>query len=73
MNNKENLIQVRPDYALEVLNLIKGSLSPKLMKEKLLSYHESDIADCLKYLKKDDRFRLYSLFVNYFRHFFYFY
>ncbi|MDD7271207.1 MAG: magnesium transporter [Spirochaetales bacterium] len=61
MNNKENLIQVRPDYALEVLNLIKESLSPKLMKEKLLSYHESDIADCLKYLKKDDRFRLYSL------------
>ena len=61
MDNKENLIQVRPDYALEVLNLIKGTLSPKLMKEKLLSYHESDIADCLKYLKRDERFRLYSL------------
>lgn len=61
MNDKDKTLQVRPDYAVEVSQLIKGTLSPKLMKEKLLTYHESDIADALKYLKSDERFRLYSL------------
>ena len=61
MNDKDKTLQVRPDYAVEVSQLIKGTLSPKLMKEKLLTYHESDIADALKYLKRDESFRLYSL------------
>ena len=61
MNEKDKKLQARPNYAVEVSSLIKSTLSPKLMREKLLTYHESDIADALQYLKHDERFRLYSL------------
>ena len=36
-----------PDYKSEIAEIIRSSLAPKLKKERILSYHENDIAAAL--------------------------
>ncbi|MBQ0070351.1 MAG: magnesium transporter [Spirochaetales bacterium] len=50
-----------PDYVEELVSLIKGSISPMALKEKLSDYHESDIADAMEILDKADREKLYRI------------
>ena len=58
----ENLISTQhPDYKNKIVEIIRGNLTPRLMREQILDYHENDIADALEVLKKDERFRLYSI------------
>lgn len=58
----ENVINTQhPDYKNKIVEIIRGNLTPKLMREQILDYHENDIANALEVLKKDERFRLYSI------------
>ena len=48
-----------PDYQDEIASIIKTTRSPKILKDKLSVYHESDIAKSLDILSRDDRVKLY--------------
>lgn len=67
MNTKKNLsnetlvIAQHPDYKAEIVEIIRSNLTPKLMRERILDYHENDIAAAMELLKKDERCRLYSI------------
>lgn len=67
MNLKENLekynlqITQLPDYKSEIVEILRSNLTPKLIKERILAYHENDIASSLDLLKKEERNKLYSI------------
>ncbi len=50
-----------PDYATEIAAIIRSNLTPKLMGEQILNYHENDIAEALTLLNKDERAKLYRI------------
>ncbi len=50
-----------PDYQKEIVDIIKSNNSPKVIREKLSEYHESDIAKTLDLLDKDERIKLYHI------------
>lgn len=58
----ENVVTAqRPDYISEIVGIIRSNLTPKLMQERILAYHENDIAAAMDLLRKDERSRLYSI------------
>ena len=57
--NEEVVEMQHPDYEKEIINIIKTTRSPKVLKDKLSEYHESDIANALELLEKDERIKLY--------------
>lgn len=60
MENKTELMQLRhPDYDRELTELVRSNLSPKAFREKLLDYHENDIAAALETLTPAERQRVY--------------
>ena len=61
MENKTELTQLRhPDYDRELTELVRSNLSPKAFREKLLDYHENDIAAALEALTLSERQRYLS-------------
>ena len=36
-----------PDYVGELVEIIKSNISPMALKEKVMGYHENDIADAM--------------------------
>lgn len=46
------------DFIQEILEIIRSNLPNEQIKEKLLEYHDSDIADVLDYLDEDERLRV---------------
>ena len=60
VNEKLGAVQ-HPDYSNEILGIVRSNLAPKLLKEKLLAYHENDIAAALELMGRDERGRLYSI------------
>lgn len=56
-----NEIKTYHDYSTEITETIRSNLTPKSMQEKLLSYHENDIADALDLLTKEERKKLYKI------------
>lgn len=67
MNTKNNITggiattTQHPDYEHEIITIIRSTLTPKLIKEKIGEYHENDIAAAIDLLKKDERHKLYSI------------
>ena len=66
MNDKNNInengvVVLHPDYKSEILSIIRSNLTPKIMKEKILDYHENDIAMAFELLKKEERNKIYGL------------
>ena len=65
MNTKKNIgiatTTQHPDYEHEIITIIRSTLTPKLMKEKIGEYHENDIAAAIDLLKRDERHKLYSI------------
>ncbi len=60
--NTENLANTtHRDYATEIADIIRSNLAPKLIREKLLDYHDNDIAAALAELKKEERNKLYTI------------
>lgn len=58
----ENVPAVQlPDYASEIAEILKSNLAPKLIREKIGGYHENDVASALELLRKDERYRVYSI------------
>ncbi|MBR1764627.1 MAG: magnesium transporter [Ruminococcus sp.] len=50
-----------PDRAAEIAAMIRGSDSPRVMKQKLEDYHGSDIADALETLGATERKKLFRI------------
>ncbi len=67
MNNKKiNPAEVsagsqHPDYKTEIASIVRSNLTPRLMGEQLLTYHEMDIALALELLRKEERLKLYRV------------
>lgn len=63
---QENEIQnvVQRDYGAELLQLIRSDISLDELKEKLENYHESDIAEIIPELNKEERLKIYKLLNN---------
>lgn len=58
----ENIMTTQhPDYKREIVEILRSNLTPGLMRERILDYHENDIAAALELLKKDERIRFYSI------------
>lgn len=53
-----------PDYQQEIVKIIKSKISPKILRDKLSGYHESDIAKTLDLLTKEERAKLYHVLDN---------
>ena len=49
------------DYSKELLELLEKDIPAKELKEELSNYHESDIAEILPELTKEERLRLYKI------------
>ena len=67
MNKEKDNISIsavttqHPDYKNEIVEIIRGNLTPKLTREKISGYHENDIAAAMELLKKEERSKLYSI------------
>ncbi|MBQ2717499.1 MAG: magnesium transporter [Clostridia bacterium] len=61
MQENENLNVSLRDYATELLTIIRSDLTNEEVKEQLENYHESDIAEIIPELNKEERLRLYKL------------
>lgn len=57
---KETDLQ-HPDYQQEIVKIIKSKISPKILRDKLSEYHESDISKTLDLLTKEERAKLYHV------------
>lgn len=57
----ENVSDERENLSREIVGLIKGGLSPKVIGDKLEDYHGSDIADAMELLEPNDRKKLYRV------------
>lgn len=53
--------QASPDYVAEIIVALRGGFAPGQLREKLMSYHENDIAESLEQITVAERARLYSL------------
>ncbi len=51
----------RPDYSTEIASIIKSNVSPKVLRDELSDYHESDIADVLSELNATYRKKVYRV------------
>ena len=58
---EEDIAAQLPDYASEVAGIISGGMAPGPLKEKLLDYHENDIAAALALLNPEARRKLYGV------------
>ncbi len=61
MDAETSVITTHRDYATEIADIIRSNLAPKLIREKLVDYHENDIAAALAELKKEERSKLYTI------------
>lgn len=60
-SEKETSLSQMPDYAMEIVATVRSNLAPARVRERVLEYHENDIASALEILKKDERLKLYSI------------
>lgn len=62
---KNTLIQTEmiqyPDYQAQIAELLQSNLTPKLKQERILDYHERDIAAALELMEPEGRKRLYHI------------
>ena len=60
-NDEKELDLQHPDYQQEIVKIIKSKISPKMLRDKLSEYHESDIAKTFDLLTKEERAKLYHV------------
>ena len=51
----------RPDYEAEILDIIRGNSSPRLILSKIEDYHANDIAGVFGVLNAQERKKLYRI------------
>jgi len=49
------------DYKMEIAEILRSNLIPKLKQERILMYHENDIAATLELLSEEERSKLYHI------------
>lgn len=50
-----------PDYQAELLTLIRSTLSPKSLRDRVTNYHAGDLADSFSLMEREDREKLYRI------------
>ncbi len=50
-----------PDYTGEIAEILRSNLSPRALKNKMLDYHENDIAAAMELLNVEERRKLYHI------------
>ena len=66
MSNEANVTAgaaapARPDYASDIVQLIRSNVSPGILREKLEDYHENDLAAALMLLTAAERQKLWRI------------
>ncbi len=61
MEDKNTMETTHREYSAEIAELIQNNLTPTIMKDHLLDYHEKDIGGALALLSGDKREKLYSI------------
>ena len=61
MEDEIQIAAQHPNYVGELTQIIKSSISPMALKEKLSDYHDNDIAETLEELTVEDRNKLYRI------------
>lgn len=56
-----NFEEKKLDYEQKIVNIIRSSMSPKVIKNTLENYHENDIANSLEWMNPSERKRLYRI------------
>lgn len=51
----------KPNYENELIAIIRSNEDPNIIREKLEDYHESDLADVLEILTREERLKVYRL------------
>ncbi len=59
--DEKNINTAHPDYTAEIANIVRSKLTPPPMRERLLDYHENDIAMALELLEADERAKLFRV------------
>lgn len=57
----EEIVELKPDYEKEIARIIRGTASPKIMRDQIMDYHENDIAAALEDMNITERQRLYRV------------
>lgn len=58
----ENIVTTQHhDYKMEIAEILRSNLIPKLKQERILMYHENDIAATLELLSEEERSKLYRI------------
>ena len=61
LENEINGLTVRPDYASEIVGIIRSNLTPKILRDRVADYHENDIAEAIDELDGDERKKFFSV------------
>ena len=61
MQNEWNEQTQHPDYKREIVEVFRSNLTPRIKEERILDYHERDIAAALEMLSPEERGRLYHV------------
>ena len=61
LQNEMRALSERRDYDAEIVSVIRSNFTPKVIKEKISSYHENDIALAMDDLTVEERKKLYSV------------
>ena len=61
MNKMTIISAALPDYQAELLTLIRSTLSPKSLRDRVTNYHASDLAESFSHMERDDREKLYRI------------
>ena len=51
---------VAPDYPSEIVAVVRGGFTPKILREKIFDYHENDVAESLEIMSPEERKKLFS-------------
>ena len=57
----EKMTKRNQDFSKDILSLIRSSVSPAVLSEKLQDFHENDLAEVLRELSTAERSRLYRI------------
>lgn len=61
LNPTENDVGVRPNYQDEIIQIIRGNDTPKILQSRLEDYHGNDIAEVMPQLSLPERKKLYRV------------
>ncbi|MFR2965331.1 MAG: hypothetical protein ACLTK0_02420 [Anaerovoracaceae bacterium] len=51
----------RPDYRREITDIVRTGLAPITMRDKIASYHESDVASAMEIMSAEQREYIYRV------------